>query len=83
VRHTVVRSVEHLQALCGKEEREFHLLLSGGAFSRKTIRWDGDVFAITHHISDTTEELDPAQFRNPRLCNLMQGIRKHALWMVS
>ena len=84
MRTKVVRSVEHLKTLCAKDEKEFHLILNGGMFSRKYIQWDEEcgTFRVTNCIDDSVEDLDPGQIMNPRMTNIGEGIKLGAFWMV-
>lgn len=58
-----IENLEDLRARAYRRAIEVRLLLNGGAFSRKTVRWNANRqrWFITNHIDDTKQQLTDGQ----------------------
>jgi hypothetical protein len=74
-----VKSMAHLKELTADDPVEFHLVLNGGLYSRKTISFGGGTFLVWNHIDDTERELTEAQLIDRSYSNVGYAIEQGAL----
>jgi hypothetical protein len=71
-----VKTIEHLKELA-RDGREFGILLNGGVFSSKYIRWGGRKFYIENYIDGSEQCLTAEELGE--FTNIVEAIEAGAL----
>jgi len=75
-KNQIVQNINHLIELCGKGHQDYRLLLNGGAYSRKTIKYSPKTkkFSITNHIDESKQKLTISEIVTGKETNIGKGI---------
>ena len=76
-----IRCLENIQDLSGQKLYNYAMLLNGGAYSRKTIKYDKkrNQYEITNHIDETHQTVTEIEIINNRGTLLGEAIKKRSL----
>ncbi len=79
-----IKSIVHLKKLTYDKEREFKMLLNGGAFSRKGICYNSDLkrFEVHNYIDDSNVTITEKSLNNNKITLIGEAILKQALYMI-
>lgn len=76
-----VRCLENIQDLTAQKQYNYAMILNGGLYSLKTIRYIKKTgkYSITNHIDDSKQSLTGGQMMNVSLTHIGQAMSKRAL----
>lgn len=83
-KNKIVKDITHLRELCTTGQKNYAILLNGGVFSRKTIKYYPqtlglDRFKITNHIDNTKQDLNRLEILDKEYSNIGEAMEKHSL----